>query len=74
MFNKPDDVTFTANRPHLKFSRVEGRGTLNQSTKGLAQKEEQAEVSDEELEAAAGFVERPHPASSLNFSSYHLLC
>lgn len=67
-------MTFTANRPYLKFSKAEGRRILNQSTKDLVQKEEQVEVSDEELEGAAGFVERPHPASSLNFSSYHLLC
>jgi len=36
--------------------------------------EEEIEISDEALEAAASAPGRPLPASSLNFSSYHLLC
>ncbi|HTV30122.1 MAG TPA: hypothetical protein VMF32_20325 [Xanthobacteraceae bacterium] len=36
--------------------------------------EEEAEIPDEALEAAASAPGRPLPASSLSFSSYHLLC
>jgi hypothetical protein len=36
--------------------------------------EEETEISDEALEAAASAPGRPLPASSLSFSSYHLLC
>ncbi|HEX4043046.1 MAG TPA: hypothetical protein VHY10_15205 [Xanthobacteraceae bacterium] len=41
---------------------------------GHCQEEEETEISDEALEAAASAPGRPLPASSLSFSSYHLLC
>ena len=47
---------------------------MNAKTMDCERSDEQTEISDEALEAAAGIPERPLPASSLGFSSYHLLC